>query len=547
MLQFHALSWWLQRKLSALAEDACDVAVMRQGHDPGEYAEYLIDMVRSVKQAGARVTLWGTTIDGSRLSARIRRMLDRGTVPVVWRTRASVAVVVCSMTLLTFAGCKLGRAQKPAPGQSSMNAMAHRAADEIKKSAEMEAALLAEARTLTTEQVQAKIAALKAHPQDGRTYYEIMRYYEYKSDPKGKNALILWYIEHEPGGEVRPWNINPVWDSAGYQQGKKLWLAHVRQGGASAEIYSRAASFLEGSDKPLAEALLLEARQAYPKDKRWASSLGSHYAQVLLGSAEPLTEYGVFRAVSSKEALSPYAKSVRTKLAVSDDASLLAYTAQTLAVSALGFRDHEVMELAAAYADRALVLQPDNDLARSLKFRVERLKDGLRIQELAKLPAAERAQLSDTDRMMLALGEMERTRYQKIDDSVAKAREVLDLVSRNPNSPKRGEAIYKANIVLGIAALRNADKRKAAQYLLAAADTPGSEQMRHGDISMDMNLMRALVDWGERDAVAQFLERMAPKTNRTREFLDWAAQIRKGINPDILPTFTYEGCAKDPC
>lgn len=193
MLQFHALSWWLQRKLSAPAEDACDVAVMRQGHDPGVYAEYLIDMVRSVKQAGARVTLWGTTIDCSRLSARIRRMLDGGTVPVVSRTRASVAVVACSMlTLLTFPGCKLGRAQKPAAGQSSMNAMAHRAADERKKSAEMEAALLAEARTLTTEQVQAKIAALKAHPQDGRTYYEIMRYYVSTSPtPKARRVDSL--------------------------------------------------------------------------------------------------------------------------------------------------------------------------------------------------------------------------------------------------------------------------------------------------------------------------------------------------------------------
>jgi hypothetical protein len=71
---------------------------------------------------------------------------------------------------------------------------------------------------------------------------------------------------------------------------------------------------------------------------------------------------------------------------------------------------------------------------------------------------------------------------------------------------------------------------------------PGSEQLRRGDGFsfgvMDMNLMRALVDWGERDAVAQFLERMGPKTNRTKEFLDWAALydqcMAKRISRDLV-------------
>ena len=31
---FHPLAWWLERRISALAEEACDAAVMRRGHDP---------------------------------------------------------------------------------------------------------------------------------------------------------------------------------------------------------------------------------------------------------------------------------------------------------------------------------------------------------------------------------------------------------------------------------------------------------------------------------------------------------------------------------
>jgi hypothetical protein len=60
-----------------------------------------------------------------------------------------------------------------------------------------------------------------------------------------------------------------------------------------------------------------------------------------------------------------------------------------------------------------------------------------------------------------------------------------------------------------------------------------------------MDLPRALLDWGERDAVAKFLERMAPKTTRSGEFQDWAEQIRKGINPDLTPLFS--GCSQAPC
>jgi hypothetical protein len=62
-----------------------------------------------------------------------------------------------------------------------------------------------------------------------------------------------------------------------------------------------------------------------------------------------------------------------------------------------------------------------------------------------------------------------------------------------------------------------------------------------------MNLPRALVDYGERNAVAEFLERMAPKTGRSKQFQDWASEIRKGINPDLIPTSSYPGCSQDPC
>ena len=154
------------------------------------------------------------------------------------------------------------------------------------------------------------------------------------------------------------------------------------------------------------------------------------------------------------------------------------------------------------------------------------------------MSAVQQKDLSDSDLMMLRMAEMGNAfRKSKLDDAEAKARELLKLAARNPKDPQYGD------VVLGKVALRHGRKRVSARYLLAAAETPGSQQLRSGYI--EMNLSRALVDWGERDAVAQFLERMAPKTIQSKQFQDWARQIRKGINPDLLPIFS--GCSQGPC
>jgi beta-lactamase regulating signal transducer with metallopeptidase domain len=49
---FHPLAWWLERRLAALAEDACDAAVLARGHQPAEYCEYLLSLARGVTGAG---------------------------------------------------------------------------------------------------------------------------------------------------------------------------------------------------------------------------------------------------------------------------------------------------------------------------------------------------------------------------------------------------------------------------------------------------------------------------------------------------------------
>jgi hypothetical protein len=159
---------------------------------------------------------------------------------------------------------------------------------------------------------------------------------------------------------------------------------------------------------------------------------------------------------------------------------------------------------------------------------------------------ADLASISDSDRMLLTFSQMRNSWIQqKQDDATAKARELLDFAARHQSDSLYGDAVFEANVMLGKTALHRGDKKSAVRNLLAAAATPGSDRLRRGEF--EMNLPRALVDWGERRAVAEFYERMAPKTTRAKQFQDWAAEIRKGINPDLIPTFSFPNCSQGPC
>jgi hypothetical protein len=204
------------------------------------------------------------------------------------------------------------------------------------------------------------------------------------------------------------------------------------------------------------------------------------------------------------------------------------------------------MQLARTYLERAVSIAPNSELAKEMKMRLTEFERSRRAEQLEKMSPAELATVSDSDRILLALSLMRQTwTLQKPDAAAAKARELLDLAARNQSDALYGDAVFEAKLILGKMALRRGDKKAAARDLLAAADAPSSDRIRRGLI--EMNLPRALVDWGERRAVAEFLERMAPKTDRSKQFRDWAAEIRKGVNPDLIPTFSSAGCSQDPC
>jgi GWxTD domain-containing protein len=112
---FHPLAWWLCRKLAALAEQACDEAVLANGHDCEAYAEFLLELARSVKRRGLLVTAWGSSIHGSTLSLRIRRILTSGLSPALSQARLVLVAALCATAAFLPAVCELAHAQKVPP------------------------------------------------------------------------------------------------------------------------------------------------------------------------------------------------------------------------------------------------------------------------------------------------------------------------------------------------------------------------------------------------------------------------------------------------
>ena len=119
---FHPLAWWLERRLSALAEESCDAAVLAQGHHPADYSELLLDLSRSVEQAGMRVDAIGMSVamhmPGAFLSHRIRRMLTNAPAPQISRARLACTVAACCTAAAILAAGTLVHAQSKSQSKS---------------------------------------------------------------------------------------------------------------------------------------------------------------------------------------------------------------------------------------------------------------------------------------------------------------------------------------------------------------------------------------------------------------------------------------------
>jgi hypothetical protein len=520
---FHPLAWWLERKLAWLAEEACDEAVLAGGHGAHDYARYLIEMARSVNETRARLR-WAGAVEFSsgNLPRRIRRIMDASPAAAMSRTKAIASASLCTLVLASFLGCSLGR-RSSEQDLGDRARIVQRQQDGHYSDAELSKAAL----TLTSAGAKELEADVKAHPNQSDQLVEIVRYYQSKKDLGSLDALTLWFIGQHPGMRLN-WGSRPawdqVWDQDGYERGKQLWTAQLKKSWDSPFVYMNAAEFLSGNDDEQAEQILLEGRRRFPSsDRRWSGLhwevfLARHYAWALTGSAGQLPQWETAVLCDESDAppaQGPYAQKVRQTLSASKDTELLTRTAEQLQ----GNRPN--LEFCRSLIERVLAIDPDNRHA-----HVER--DNFRRFALEMRAKTDPGSLSEKDRIALLASQLYFRRSEP-KDAEGKANELLALASHDSKDPNYGTAVFQANLALGKAALNRGDKAGAVRHLLAASEAPPTEFLRYNPI--DISLARSLVDAGEREDVATFLERCAKFNSQDRRLAEWAVEIRRGLTP----------------
>ena len=337
---FHPLAWWLERKLAAVAEFACDETASRACGAPADYARVLVDIADDVRRNGGRLAWQGIAVSGNgQLKDRIERLLAGTPWPATSRGKKALVASACVLAVAIAAACRPAtHAQTLTPDPAVAARLAEQKARTARNS---------EALRMTPEQVAALEAAVARNPDDRESREKLLAYYgdsRRKLDPAGivaRRAHILWMIEHHPDLDTASsWSLRlytisgDVWlpepmratfhvnaDPDGYAQAKQLWLAAMAKPDVSVQTLTNAARFLEMADKPLAETAYLKAAEREPG--KWSGELGRLYALTIVGSDAMWSPF-VVQHVSMTAAHSAYADQIRRKLQESTDPQLLA-------------------------------------------------------------------------------------------------------------------------------------------------------------------------------------------------------------------------------
>jgi beta-lactamase regulating signal transducer with metallopeptidase domain/tetratricopeptide (TPR) repeat protein len=588
---FHPLGWWLERQLARTAEHACDAAAVRTTGCERRYAEVLLELAEAVRSRRGRIAWRGVGIDGAGfLGQRIDRILQGDLLRAVSPTRKALLAIGCTAAIVAAVACRQ-QVPPPAPLAEDPEVAANIASRNARRVlweaagrmtvAEVEAAEAAFDRNPDDFVTLEKL--LIFYQNSGQ---KVLGWNEMVAR---RRPRLLRMIERHPEHDLAAWRgLLPQIDPVGYERARKIWQAHVERADVSPRVLYNAATFFQVADKPVAERLLLRGRALQPNGPQprrqndvyyqgWTERLGALYALAILGSDDD-TLGNVPKSLNAAAARGKYAAEVRQNLEESRDGDLLLAAGRYLVQNARQTKvEFDHIALSTTYLERAVALNPNlHDAKRLLQARSDHdrqlaLMDQLLVKKLdliggeigRKARAGER--LTREERAMIdeieprAVAEMsEEYRFSELprlaehhyiwaealaytdrdiagaDGAYARskryAEDLLALAPKFKDDPSYSTAVHRATITLGAHALREGDVRRAVQYLDQAAGIPPSGGA--GYMGLQGRLVNYLLDVGERESVARYLERVATSDPEwTKRMLTDAANIRAGRMP----------------
>ena len=574
---FHPLAWWLDRRVNAAAEAACDDAAIRVVRDRRRYAAVLLDIAQSVARGKTRLSWQFVGADGSQLEHRIDRILSSAFIARMSGRRKAIVALVSAAIIVAVAAC----AQPAKPSlESELRALvkvqeAQRKQDNRIRSEALSAVQRFQfssetIRHLTPDRVSDLEAYLRKNPDDINTRSELIVYYSIQR-PKSSAEIskviearrehVRFLVRSHPADPVNATsyafiNTEPpdiLADPAGYSEIRALWIEQANRSDANLAVLENAAYFLQLGDMPLAEQFLRRAEKL-GSWKSQAAAFGTIYAEAILGATCIQSGWNgnwgnlLILGTSSEKAHSAEVDDLRKTLAASNDAELLLTVARFIRRPSKEINvDFDRMALGKTYLERAAALDPNSDAV--IELDRDRIAD--RQRRLTDLPKDNRVEaalkLSDRGRFEL-LGELAKNSYSygnafpatQRDDALReweKARKyaaaLLESAAKFRNDRDYGNAIFNGNTVLAFIATQHGNTNGALQYLRDATKSSTTSEWEDG-FGFDpwSRVCTLMIDKGHASDVIDFLERFAQIDNRGRdELLAAAAQVRAGVRP----------------
>jgi hypothetical protein len=372
----HPQAWWLERKLAALAEEACDSAAIASKTDEQRYAGVLLEFAMT----GARQRVWVTTSIGqpSRVGFRIRRILEGRVARGYAVTRFSWAVILAAALPLVYSAAAF-QLQPTAQGT---------AADQQDNGTH--ATILAEGWQLTPEAAARLEADLTSNPHNLSARTRLISHYYQRMIAEPRTRHVLWLIENHPDANVFRVASDltdmtfPGWSGlntqAGYERARELWLQQTKRRSTDTRILSNAVNALSTrSDPDIKLQLLRQVRTTEPHNPEWTGWLAAVFARAsrdVYFAEQPASWPRRFTSVGAQRREGrfafplplPIARSLKAEIETSTDAALVGETGELLVgeIALLRRIGDDTAELASSAAfgrtllERAQVLDPGN-------------------------------------------------------------------------------------------------------------------------------------------------------------------------------------------
>lgn len=309
---FHPLSWFLRRKLSALAEEACDEVAVTSVETPEQYAGFLIEFASDVQDRRGRLAFGITAVV---LTPHIKKRIERLFADTRCMRRGKRAFAVLAFALFVpavylTAAARFQEPQEPADKTPWVD--------------------LEQLTSLSPGAVARLDMAVRANPEDLESRMKLLEYFSYTGQDQPFTNQLLWFIKRHP--EIQSLEMaqgiyrSREWLSQeSRDQIRPAWEQAMAEYPDSPRVLLNAASFLERIDPERGLEILQRAKAmdaaVGPECERKAAAIYAAAESAGLGLAGKLNTIEMSRETGEK---------LRTQLENSGDPALLAATGQIL-------------------------------------------------------------------------------------------------------------------------------------------------------------------------------------------------------------------------